>query len=301
MDTLRLQYKKGILRSLRSVFLEAFLLLAGFFLFPSSKAYAMDVDAWFEQTGITFSNDGRQHVYDVSGLLNSGDASELESLAKTYGEKQNLDYIIIITDELPGVEIPAGEEVRRPATEQLSEDFYTYAQASDAVSRDCAILTIFYPGVTGQNYADVSGQGTIKEKLDDSRAQMVFDKIVPDLKSADLYGAGVNFIKTVDRYIKVRPGISPEFFLLKLPFQLLIGFIIALIIILIMVYNSGGKVTVTQSTYLDAKSPGLIGRYDRFVRKTVTKRKIESSSSGGGSHSSGSGGGGGGSHGGGSF
>lgn len=284
--------------NLRSLFFGLFLFFTAFLMFPV-QAYAMDAEAWSEETGITFSTDGKQHVYDVSGQLSSGQIDELENLAKEYGEKQNLDYMILITDKLSEVEIPASESIRRPATEKLSEDFYTFSQASNAAAKDCAILTIFYPGVKGQNYVDVSGQGAIKEKLDNSRCLKVVDEMKPDLTDGNLYGASVTFIKTVDRYIKVRPGISPDFFLLKLPFQLLIGFLLALIIILIMIHNSGGKVTVTQNTYLDAKSPGVIGRYDRFVRKTVTKRKIETSS---GSHSSGgSSGGGGGSHGGSSF
>lgn len=281
--------------------LAAFLLCVLCSLLPYSFSAAQtsdDVAAWSEQTGIFISSDGTSHVYDVAGLLSSGNVSELERLAKEYGAKQNLDYYILLTDELEGVTVPADESIRRSSTVNLSEEFYNMLQASGVQQKDCAILTIFYPGVNGQNYADISGQGTIKEKLDDSRCQQVFDKIVPDLKDGDLYNACITYLKTVDRYIKVRPGINPELFLLKLPFQLLIGFVIALIIVLIMVHNSGGKVTVTQSTYLDSRSPGVIGRYDRFVRKTTTKRKIETSSGGG--HSSG-GGGGGGSHGGGSF
>lgn len=265
----------------------------------SSAQTNHDVAAWSEQTGIYISDDSTSHVYDVAGLLSADNVSELERIAKEYGEKQDLDYYIILTDVLDGVTIPADESLRRSAVESLSEEFYTNLQASGIQQKNCAVLTIFYPGVKGQNYADISGQGTIKEKLDNSRCQKAVEEMKSDLVDGSLYEASITYIQTVDRYIKVRPGLNPDFFLLKLPFQLLFGFIIAIIIILIMVHNSGGKVTVTQSTYLDAKSPGVIGRYDRFVRKTVSKRKIESSSSSGGGSGGNSGGSG--SHGGSSF
>lgn len=275
--------------------LAAFLLCILCSLVPCSFSAAQtsdDVAAWSEQTGIYISSDGTSHVYDVAGLLSSDNVSELERLAKEYGAKQNLDYYILLTDELDGVTVPTDESSRRSATESLGEEFYTTLQASGVQPESCAVLTIFYPGVEGQNYVDISVHGIIENKgqLNNSRRNQVIDKMISDLKDGDLYNACIIYLKTVDRYIKINPGMNPEFFLFKLPFQLLIGFVIALIITLIMVHNSGGKVTVTQSTYLDSRSPGVIGRYDRFVRKTTTKRKIETSSGGG--HSSGGGGGG---------
>ena len=60
-----------------------------------------------------------------------------------------------------------------------------------------------------------------------------------------------------------------------------------------------GAKTTTAITYVNGLEPQFRVREDRFLRKSVVTRKIESSSGGGGGGHSGGGGGGGGSHGGG--
>ena len=76
------------------------------------------------------------------------------------------------------------------------------------------------------------------------------------------------------------------------------GIIAAIIFILLNWRGKKGVKTTTATTYVNGRKPQFRVKEDRFIRKSVTQRKIESSS--GGSHGGGhSGGGGGGSHGGG--
>ena len=79
----------------------------------------------------------------------------------------------------------------------------------------------------------------------------------------------------------------------------IVGMISAVIFILFNWKGKKGVKTTTATTYVEGSEPRFRVREDRFIRKTVTQRKIETSS--GGSHGGGghSGGGGGGSHGGG--
>lgn len=77
------------------------------------------------------------------------------------------------------------------------------------------------------------------------------------------------------------------------------GIIASVIFIIINLAGKKGVKTTTANTYVNGMEPHFRVREDRFLRKSVTQRKIESSSSGGGgSHGGGRSGGGGGSHGG---
>lgn len=78
----------------------------------------------------------------------------------------------------------------------------------------------------------------------------------------------------------------------------LVGIIAAVIFIACNWRSKRGQKTTTAVTYVAGGEPSFWVHEDRFLRKTVTQRRIERSSSGGGSHGGG-GGGGGGHHGGG--
>lgn len=74
----------------------------------------------------------------------------------------------------------------------------------------------------------------------------------------------------------------------------LIGIISTVIFIIINLAGKKGVKTTTANTYVNGMEPQFRVREDRFLRKSVTQRKIESSSSGGshgGGHRSGGGGG----------
>ena len=74
----------------------------------------------------------------------------------------------------------------------------------------------------------------------------------------------------------------------------LIGIISTVIFVIINLTGKKGVKTTTANTYVNGSEPQFRVREDRFLRKSVTQRKIESSSSGGshgGGHRSGGGGG----------
>ncbi len=79
-----------------------------------------------------------------------------------------------------------------------------------------------------------------------------------------------------------------------------IGFVAAVVFIIRNRRSKSGAKTTTAVTYVDGMEPRFRVKEDRFLRKSVVTRKIETSSGGGGGGGhSGGGGGGGGSHGGG--
>ncbi len=81
--------------------------------------------------------------------------------------------------------------------------------------------------------------------------------------------------------------------LFNLWFQIVVSLVIAGIIVGAMAYNSGGRVTVSQGTYMDFSNSKVINRRDNYLRTSVTKTRKPSNnnkSSGGGFGGGGGGG-----------
>lgn len=244
------------------------------------------------------------HVFDFysldeDGLLTDTEEKALETLAEKYSKERGINFIIATTDYESGFYDydPIVQD-----TIDYSELFYQTLLEEDPAYEDTVIFTINItnPSNSSFRYADVSGQGLGKEKMDSDRCSTLFEHLKPLLSDGDYYDACVKYLELAYKYVNIATFMDPDSLFLKLWFQLVLGFGISLIIILIMVHNSKGKMTVNGNSYLDEAHSRVLGRYDRYIRTTTTRTKI-SSSSGGGGGSHGGGGGGGGSHGGGHF
>ena len=89
--------------------------------------------------------------------------------------------------------------------------------------------------------------------------------------------------------LRNRDGSKKDNILLNFWVQLLISLLIGGLVVGVLAYQSGGKMTASGKDYLDSNSPGLIGKSDIYIRSTVTKRRrpTDSSSSGGSGRSRG--------------
>ncbi|WP_068783067.1 TPM domain-containing protein [Paenibacillus phocaensis] len=218
-------------------------------------------------------------IYDEADILYLESVESLNALANEYGPKRETDIIVFTTDN------PEDEDVVK-----LTEDFYDErAPGYDRPHGNAVILTLdmrnrelylagFYKG---------------EEYLDDGRLDKIRNKIAPQLTAGDYQGAFEEYIRTSYRYMGYRPGVNPDNPLFNTDTQLLIGLVIGGLVVGVMAFRSGGRMTVNSRTYEDSGDSGVIWRQDNYLRTTVTKRKIESSSSGGGGGSSSGGGGGG--------
>lgn len=244
-----------------------------------------------------------RHIYDELNLFSSTRKSELEELAKKYSEKRGINFIVFTiayeTEENAGYSDPIYYD-----TIDASEWFYdSLIESYGDDYEDCIIFTINIvdPNDYNKRYADISGQGDAKIKMDDERCSLLFSRLKSDLSDGDYYGAVLKFLKKGAKYVAISPNLNPESVFLKLWFQILSSLFASMIIILIMAFNSKGKMTVSGANYLDKDNSRILGQYDRYIRTVTTKRKIESSSGGGGGGHGGGGHSGGGSHGGGHF
>lgn len=235
------------------------------------------------------ASDGIQRVYDNAGLLTDSEIDKLEQQAEKYSAKRDINYLIVTTDnpeELLGNQYASSTEAR---TEAYSDTFYTnFVNDYGNENADCTVLTIDM----SNRYADVASQGMAKTRLSIKRCTQLSEKISRHLSDGNYYKACSYYIKNVNRYLGVREGIDPDSPFLALWFQALISVLIGTIVIVIMVVNTGGRMTVNQSTYLDQKNSRILARRDVYLRTTTTRvKKPETNSSGGGSGKSGGGGG----------
>ena len=217
----------------------------------------------------------KQNVYDFASLLTDEEVAQLEDLANTYGAKRETSFVILTIAD------PAGKDIV-----DYTEDFYDEkALGYDKPHGNTAILTI------DMKNRDVYLAGFYKAEqyLDDSRLDLIREKITPDLTDGNYYKAFQSFMETSSKYMGIRPGVNPDNPLFNLWIQLLISIGIAGIVVGLMVYSSGGKVTVNDRTYMDVSNSKVLDRRDAYVRKTVTRQRKPSNN-----NNNGGGGGGGG-------
>lgn len=209
-----------------------------------------------------------QYIYDYAELLTEEEVAELESLARKLGEERNTAFLVITANGTEGKDIVP-----------FVEDFYDeQAPGYDQPHGNTAILTIDMQ----ERDVYLAGFKKAEQYLDSGRLDRIRNKITPDLSEGQYYQAFSTFIYTAHQYMGYEPGVNPENLLFKWWFQLAAALLTAGIIVMIMGYRTGGRITVNARTYMDSSRSGVLNQYDHFVRKTVTKQKKPSSNSGGG-------------------
>ncbi|MFC9712305.1 TPM domain-containing protein [Paenibacillus sp. NPDC056933] len=219
--------------------------------------------------------DSKNLIYDEANLLNEQEKSELNALANEYGAERQTDFVILTTNNTENQDV-----------QLMTEDFYDeHALGYDKAHGNAVILTL------DMYNRDVYLAGFYKAEdyLDNGRLQSIRSKITSELSNGDYKLAFEKYIKLSYKYMGYEPGVNPNNILFNGWFQLGASVVIGGIAVGIMAYRSGGRVTVNRATYEDSNTSSVIDRQDRYIRTTVTKRKIEKNNNNGG----GGGGGGG--------
>lgn len=220
-----------------------------------------------------------RHIYDEGNLLSDSEIAELEAVAAEHSRKHEVDFLLLTSDD-PEIFF---------ITNFMGDFFDDWAEENN--QENAVLLTI--NSATRDVY--LAGFGTAQRSLDNQRVELVLDRIMNEMRANDFDAAFHKTVTTASRYMEFRPGVNPEHIFFKNWFQILIAVLLGALIVGIMIYNSGGRITTTARTYFDDQNSKVITKKDVFRNKTVTRRKVQKQSSGGG----GSFGGGGGSTGGG--
>lgn len=226
-------------------------------------------------------------IYDYAYTLSNSEKEDLEKLAESYYQKTGNNYLIVTT-KTRGEYDYTHSSFPEEDCELYSEAFYkSFIEMYGNTYNNCTILTI---DLSSNRYADISGQNDLKTRLDDGRRTKILKKIKSNLSNKDYVKAYTKYIKTVNRYQKIKPGINPDNIFLKIWFQFIISIITGAIIIGIMVYQSGGKMTANGQTYLNRERSKILRKDDYYIRTHTTRTKRETNSnndSPGGGYSSG--------------
>ncbi len=228
------------------------------------------------KSGEAAAAENKQLIYDDAGLLSAEAYGELNALANRYGARRETDIIIVTSRNAGNADVM-----------KMTEDFYDEkAPGYDKPHGNAVILTV------DMKNREIYLAGFYKAEtyLDDSRLNKIRAKISPALTSGDYELAFRTYIRTTSNYMGYRPGVNPDNILFNGWFQLAVALVVGGIVVGLMVFRSGGRVTVTGRTYEDAGTSGVLEHSDRFLHTTVTKQKIERNSGGGGGRGGGGGG-----------
>lgn len=218
----------------------------------------------------TYAAAGDQKIFDSYGLFTDKEISKLKDISKEYGEAGKVDIVIITTDELDG-----------KTREQYLEDFYDANGFGYNKEFGDAVLILINMSSNDRG-VEILGFGEAEKYISGSRKDRILDDIVPMLSGGKYYNAMAEYSKQVAYYMNQK-GIFFNIF-----FQLAIALVIGGVAVIIMALQSGGKITVSNRTYLDEQHSKLIASQDNYIRTTTTRvRKPTNNSSGGGGVSSG--------------
>lgn len=239
------------------------------------------------------SENQKQFIFDDAQLLTDTERMDLENLAEELGEETETALLILTLDGTDGKDI-----------KKYVQDYYDEeAPGYDQPFGNTAILAIDME----ERDIYLAGFKKAEDYLDDSTLDYIREEITPALSDGDYFEAFSTFMQESAYYLVDDPtafeneygysgnadaengytedstsGGMPAFFY-HWGFQLIISLVLAGIVVSIMVFQSGGRVTVNGNTYMDKRNSKIVNRHDRFIRKTVTKqRKPQNNNPGGG-------------------
>ncbi|MBY8914185.1 TPM domain-containing protein [Bacillus sp. YC2] len=195
----------------------------------------------------------KQYVYDNANLLTKEEIGKLEALAGKLGAKRKTDFIILTVNGTDGKDIA-----------QYAGDFY-----DSHFHGSTAMLTIDMKG----REVFISGYQKAEKYLDSSRLNTIRNTISSDISAGHYDKAFQTYMKMSYKDMGKSPGDQSDNLLFKWWFQLIAAAAVAGIAVTVMVYNSGGKVTVTGSTYMNHDTSEVLDQHDTYIRTTVTRER----------------------------
>ncbi|MCL6457605.1 MAG: TPM domain-containing protein [Gorillibacterium sp.] len=218
--------------------------------------------------GAVAATELKQLVYDEAGLLSQEEYDQLNVMANEYGAQRETDIIIYTSNNTESMDVM-----------KMTQDFYDeHAPGYDKSHGNAVILTMDMKN----RELYLAGFYKAEQYLDDGRLDKIRAKISPDLTNGDYELAFEKYIQTAYKYMGFSPGVNPDNILFNIWFQLAVSLGIGGIVVGLMAYHSGGRVTVDRQTYEDAGTSGVLEHQDQYIRTTVTKHKIQKSNGGSG-------------------
>lgn len=223
-------------------------------------------------------------VNDYAGIYTQDQIAAFEGKMRKMREEYDCNVVVFVIDN------NQWNSSERSAPERASEYFLNLDSHKSTV--------VLWLNICQNNRSlYILGYGSAEHKITDGEA----DRLAKDLQGyvkAAQSGAGdvqSQYTQMMDEFISQSDQeMRTPYFFLAWWFQLGLGLLTGTIVVLILVRNSGGKMTTNGKTYMNKSFSELIGRRDIYTHTTYVRTRKSSSSSGsrsggGRSHSSGGG------------
>lgn len=226
-----------------------------------------------------------QRVYDYADVLSDAEEQKLSELIASCEEESKCDIVVVTINQ----EVGASDSEWEHTMVNLADDFYDQkAFGYNQPYGDGALLldNWYHAGMSdSQAGAWLSTSGKLEWNIGSYEENKVFDAMDSglDISAYEAYARAVRKIASygVDQDAKGSKQ-------LPWPAVLIVPVIISLIYAGVNMSQKDGAVTTTSTTYVPGGQPIMNAQHDDFLRKSVSKVKIETSSSSG-SRSSGGG------------
>ena len=233
-----------------------------------------------DKAGVPDRIESHAEVFDAEGLITPAEKAEIEAeLQKSY-DKYNVNAYVIITTNIG-----------------MSDDYEGYLERkwTSLPDRNSVILLIGFKSDDHVYIIRSYGEENAEKKLSTNRLQKIQDDIEADMRQYNFAEASLIYAKDVYKYLGKYDAVYDDNLLLKWWFDLLIIFVICTIIFMFSAMGAGQSDDVTPVTYLNRNKSRVVNGFDRYIRTSVSRVKINTDSgsrggggfSGGGGHSSG--------------
>lgn len=243
-------------------------------------------------TGIIRNNESdlTSNVFDNAGVLNEKYIKELDEYIAQIEEEIGCDIAVVTLNE--SLEGKYNTEARLWVM-NYADDFadnhkmgYDKAYGNSIVFLD----NIYREPSTGRVYSWISTSGLAQQKLSQNACESIMNDALDGLKDGSSAGeymtAYHRVVQLLPSYMRGSESLGEVARSIKTVYILGVAFFIALIYVLVNWKSKLGKRTTVSTTYVENGRPNITRKQDIFIRKSVTKRKIQQSSGGSGGHMS---------------
>lgn len=255
----------------------------------------------------------KQYVYDDADTYTDEQEEKISDECRKYSEKIKIDIVVMTTNNTNG-------KSSETFADDYMDEFHMGYEDDGRFDKSCIMLMFDFDNQ--MIYFDTTGLGIYY--IDDDYIKTMYDDVYDDTHyTKDYYQGAITFIR--DAYSEVESnrdsdiekkwakfdGTYEEFYdkylkttiftiFKSIPIDLFGAAVITTIAMLIMVHQNKAKMTAGAANYKDMANSCLNISNDRYVRQTVSTRRINTESSGGhggsfhssgGGHSHGGGGG----------
>lgn len=239
------------------------------------------------------------NVFDYAGNLTDAQVSQLDAYITEIEEKTKIDIAIVILNEsLADSGLEGGYSAKSGRYDMYVKGFadmfadvhrmgYEKPLGSNLVFVD----NVYREPTTGRVDSWISTYGEAKQNISQSDCEAIMDDALYSLND---YSDADDYYSAYRRVVELVPNYASSFSqvlnYLRPVFIIAFAFAVAVIYVLINWKSKAGDKTTSGSTYLVTGRPNFRRKQDVFLRKSVTKVKIQSSSSSGGGGGHGGGG-----------